>query len=97
MFPDGDMSEYLDTYKSLVLPGTKKLRREGSAPIRVGQDSRDRLTALAREIDAQYWAPWILQKDHGLSPLSCLSLYGRLNELYFGNTTNIVAHTQYRK
>ena len=45
-FPDGDVAEYLDKYKSLILPGTTKMRREGPAAIRLCQNSRDLLATL---------------------------------------------------
>lgn len=41
LFPDGDVAEYIDMYKCLILPYTQKIRREGLSEVRKVQDIRD--------------------------------------------------------
>ena len=41
LFPDGNIAEYVDRYRWLLLNDTQKVRRDGPTPIRMTQDLRD--------------------------------------------------------
>ncbi len=52
-FPDGDIAEYIDKYRCLLLPNTQKVRREGGQEVRRIQGLREvAQSALKSDTDA---------------------------------------------